>query len=276
MSGCYQIRDWDRHFENDRSRNRKHCAFVCVPNKQHGMGFSRIMAEPDGASIYGIWHCIVGACSQQTLRAGWLTDDGDCAVTGWCAEDLSLKFRRPIKEIQRALDFLSCNKVGWLILHKSETSHPEVTTESPQSPLKRREEKEGREEKGSVSLPLSELFDFWNETAFKSGLSQCLIISDQRRRKLEIRLGNEFFAVNWKSAISRIAASRFCRGENDRGWRASLDWFIQPDSVPKIMEGKYDDRVKPIEVERPTHATNGTYDSRTPEEIEEQTRLGIE
>ena len=99
----YQIKDWDAHFENDRSRNRIQCSFVCVPNKQHGMGFCRIMAEPDGAAIYGIWHCIVGACSQQRKRYGWLTSDGDKAVSGWGVEDLALKFRRPESEIARAL-----------------------------------------------------------------------------------------------------------------------------------------------------------------------------
>jgi hypothetical protein len=238
---CYQVRDWDKYFENDRSRNRANCSFVCVPNKQHGMGFLRIMAEPDGASIYGIWHCIVGACSQQRVRNGWLTDGGDSAVTGWCANDLALKFRRPVDEIQRALDFLSSSKVGWLILHKSEQSHTEVTSESPQSPLK--EEKEGREEKEEKASPLAlaiQVFDGWNEMAERSGLPKCLVMSDQRRRKLVIRIGNEFFKSNWRQALKRVEQSSFCRGDSERGWKASLDWFMQPDSVAKLMEGKYD------------------------------------
>ena len=47
----YQVKDWDALFENDRSRRVEQCRFVCVPNNQHGMGFCRIMAEPDGAAI---------------------------------------------------------------------------------------------------------------------------------------------------------------------------------------------------------------------------------
>lgn len=153
----YQIRDWDSHFENDRSRNRQQCSFVCVPNKQHGMGFCRIMAEPDGAAIYGIWHCIVGACSQQKRRNGWLTADGDCNGSAWGADDLSLKLRRPEPEIARALEFLSSDKVGWLLKYEtpnkingSPSSHHEVTADSPRGIPKERtneekEEKEGRE-----------------------------------------------------------------------------------------------------------------------------------
>ena len=134
----FQINDWDTHFENDRSRQREKCSFVCVPNKQHGMGFCRIMAEPDGAAIYGIWHLILGACSQQTKRDGWLTSDGDKAGTPWGVDDLALKFRRPEKEIVRAFEVLCSEKVKWI-------THHGVTVHSPPSPLK--EEKERIEKK---------------------------------------------------------------------------------------------------------------------------------
>jgi len=40
-----------------------------------------------------------------------------------------------------------------------------------------------------------------------------------------------------------MAASAFCRGENDRGWRADLDFLCQPKSFNGLIEGKYDDRV---------------------------------
>jgi hypothetical protein len=31
----------------------------------------------------------------------------------------------------------------------------------------------------------------------------------------------------------------FFRGDNDRGWRITFDFFIRPDSVAKIIEGNY-------------------------------------
>jgi hypothetical protein len=128
-----QIKDWDLHFENDRSRQRAKCSFVCVPNKQHGMGFCRIMAEPDGAAIYGIWHLILGACSQQTKRNGWLTSDGEQTGTPWGVEDLQLKFRRPEKEIKRAIQVLTSERVGWIANH-------EVTADSPPCDIEGRKE----------------------------------------------------------------------------------------------------------------------------------------
>jgi uncharacterized phage protein (TIGR02220 family) len=123
----YKIKDWGVHFENNRSRVIEHCSFVCVPNKQHGMGFSRVMAEIDGAAIYGVWHLLVGACSQQTKRDGWMTLDGQQSGTPWSPEDLALKFRRPVKEIVRALTFLSSEKVGWITTYAQ--SDAQVTTD---------------------------------------------------------------------------------------------------------------------------------------------------
>ena len=152
---CYQIKDWDSYFENERSRNVDRCGFVCVPNKQHGMGFSRVMAEPDGAAIYGIFACILGACSQQKRpRCGWLTDNGLAPVqppthprrahdqpagAPWDATDLAIKFRRPVTEVVRALEVLSSQKVGWIVAHNVEelsktTEKPNVLPQPPTNP----------------------------------------------------------------------------------------------------------------------------------------------
>jgi hypothetical protein len=121
----YRIKDWSRYFENDRSRQRDRCSFVCVPNKQHGIGLARILSLPDGGAIYGVWCLLLGACSQQkTPRSGWLTDDGTGTGTPWTAHDLHLKFRRPEPEIKRALEVLCGANVGWM---------EEATAQSPVS-----------------------------------------------------------------------------------------------------------------------------------------------
>jgi uncharacterized phage protein (TIGR02220 family) len=136
----YQVKDWNVHFENNKSRERDCCSYACVPNKQHGMSFSRIMLESDGAAIYGIWQLIVGACSQQRKpRNGWLTDNGHPAGTPWAPEDLAMKFRRPVDEIARALTVLCSDRVGWISAFptKSEVSQTELlTTSAPQVPAK--------------------------------------------------------------------------------------------------------------------------------------------
>ena len=39
--------------------------------------------------------------------------------------------------------------------------------------------------------------------------------------------------------MKQIPDCPFLVGDNDKGWRADLDWFLRPDSVTKILEGKY-------------------------------------
>lgn len=111
----YQVKDWDRNYENNKSREREDCSFVCVPNSHSGLGISRVLDEKDGATIYGIFNLIIGACSRQRKpREGWLTQDGHPTGTPWAVADLSLMFRRPEKEIRRALDVLCSPGVAWI------------------------------------------------------------------------------------------------------------------------------------------------------------------
>lgn len=102
------------------------------------------------------------------------------------------------------------------------------------------ESREEEAKKPASPLPPSimEIHEAWNN---QNRVPRCLVISDKRRRMIEARLRDPFFVANWKSAIQRCINSPFCCGKSDRGWRASFDWFITPDVVAKIMEGKYDE-----------------------------------
>lgn len=46
----------------------------------------------------------------------------------------------------------------------------------------------------------------------------------------------------WREVIRRLSASAFCRGANNRGWRADPDFLLAPDTANRVLEGKYDDR----------------------------------
>ena len=58
------------------------------------------------------------------------------------------------------------------------------------------------------------------------------------RRKNQGRL---FLSKTSERQLPKIAKSSFCLGENNRNWRANLDWFLNPDTVTRIIEGQYDD-----------------------------------
>lgn len=61
----------------------------------------------------------------------------------------------------------------------------------------------------------------------------------QRTRQLDARLRDSTFD-EWQQVMSALERSAFCRGENDRGWRADFDFLLQPKSFTKLLEGTYD------------------------------------
>ena len=43
------------------------------------------------------------------------------------------------------------------------------------------------------------------------------------------------------NAIGNIEKSSFLKGQNDRGWVITFDWFVKPNNFIKVLEGNYDD-----------------------------------
>lgn len=41
------------------------------------------------------------------------------------------------------------------------------------------------------------------------------------------------------NAINNIRNSDFLRGENNRGWMITFDWFVKPNNFTKVLEGNY-------------------------------------
>lgn len=70
----YRIRDWDIHFERDRTKQWKHLQWVPIPSKQ-GAGYRTIMAEENGTAIFGCWIALVEQGSQCTPRGDLLKYD---------------------------------------------------------------------------------------------------------------------------------------------------------------------------------------------------------
>lgn len=106
--------------------------------------------------------------------------------------------------------------------------------------------KEGNEEgKGVVTLLAlraspADLREAWN-TLTSEPIPQCRELTDARKRSAQARLKERVFE-EWRAVIGRINTSPFCRGINDRGWLATFDWLLKPDTATKVLEGKYDGR----------------------------------
>ncbi len=92
----------------------------------------------------------------------------------------------------------------------------------------------------------------WN-TCVTEPLKPIQTMTKQRRRLIRLRL-LERPLEQWHGVFERVERSSFCRGQNSRGFIASLDWLIgSPDPAVKVLEGQYDDHVSETEL---TEAAN--------------------
>jgi hypothetical protein len=215
----YQVKNWSETYENNKSRERDECSFVCVPNKHDGLGLTRILSMPNGAFTYGIFNLIIGACSRQSKpRDGWLTDDGTETGRPWTADDMAMLWRQPVAEIEKALQVLCSDAVGWMVAVSAREVPAECPPSAPEEKRieeKRKEDRalpgpliEAKPDKGKPVQALPELPLSLQTVAMKSAWADWLEHRRQKRKPVTRlaaeRNHEEFMAWGEKRAIAAI------------------------------------------------------------------------
>lgn len=72
------------------------------------------------------------------------------------------------------------------------------------------------------------------------GISNISCIKNTRQKLLKARI-KEHGTDNVINAIGNIEKSSFLKGQNDRGWVITFDWFVKPNNFIKVLERNYDD-----------------------------------
>ena len=86
------------------------------------------------------------------------------------------------------------------------------------------------------SNKLLPLIEAWN----KLSLSKLVAIKPNTNRyKMTKARINEFGMGKVIEAIESINNSDFLKGQNDRSWVITFDWFIKPNNFTKVLEGNY-------------------------------------
>lgn len=81
-------------------------------------------------------------------------------------------------------------------------------------------------------------FDGWNSLAERLGLPKARTLDAARRKAIRTRLADGGLPA-WRQALAAVENSPHCRGENDRSWRADLDFVCQAKSWRRLLEGSY-------------------------------------
>ena len=87
------------------------------------------------------------------------------------------------------------------------------------------------------------MMEAWNAMAETCGLATVLKMTDSRKRSLKARWDEKDWRKHWKWALAEIPERPFMTGK--KGWKATIDWFLKPDSITKIREGMYQDDEMP-------------------------------
>lgn len=82
-------------------------------------------------------------------------------------------------------------------------------------------------------------FDAYNMVAAECGLPVARALTAGRLAKLRRRLAEGGGLRGWMMALEAIKKSAFLKGENNRRWRADLDFVLQSKSFARLMEGSY-------------------------------------
>ncbi len=112
----------------------------------------------------------------------------------------------------------------------------------------------------------------WNETAQANDLRTCQKLTTARRKACQARLRDDGLPAILQ-AIERIPRSSFLRGQTGSWSGANIDFLLRPDTVTKILEGKYDDR--PVPTPRSPDAWRGSPGNR-PADNRDGFRLELE
>lgn len=91
----------------------------------------------------------------------------------------------------------------------------------------------------SEGIDLKSVVDHWNAIATTHKLPKVQQLTDSRRKALKSRIEAAGSVDAFLKVIDTIPASPFLLGQNDRGWKADLDFVLQPNSFVKLLEGRY-------------------------------------
>jgi hypothetical protein len=85
----------------------------------------------------------------------------------------------------------------------------------------------------------ADLLALWNDAC--PDLPRALALNADRRKHAAARLTEHTLAEH-RIALERLNASAWCRGLNDRSWKADFDFYLRPGTYLHTMEGRYDNR----------------------------------
>ena len=105
-----RIKNWDDHFENNRSREVKVCNWVPTPNSHDGDGYTMLVDHKDAAAHFGCWNALIQIASRCSPRGTLLRKNG----APHTAKTLARMARLPFAPFDALIKRLIKTDIDWL------------------------------------------------------------------------------------------------------------------------------------------------------------------
>lgn len=214
--------------------------YVKLPANPKGDGLQELLEHSRGLEVFGVWCLLLEKTTAQKEpenRGKLLNRRNEPATISEIAKGISLP--KKVKFIKYALSVLVA--MGWVQMdgEAEQTSANFRNRGLSLKEVKGKEKGSKDAEQSSAKPSPAEFLKYWKEKKLPAIRS----FTKERKRKFEIRLREPLFAENWKQIIDKVAASAFCTGNNDRGWRVKINWILENETnYTKVLEGDYDNQ----------------------------------
>lgn len=126
------------------------------------------------------------------------------------------------------------------IIYRQETDSKRIVNGQETGATPKQECKEGIKNEKNEKIDYNKIIDAYHTTSF----TKIKKLTDARKTHIQARI-KEYDEQCVIDVILKASKSDFLRGNNNKRWRADLDWLINPNNFVKVMEGKYDNK-KPM------------------------------
>lgn len=120
-----------------------------------------------------------------------------------------------------------------------QTSRPTPAAAADKPSKNHQEPSKVKSPDGDQPLTIEEVVEDWNAMATQTDLPICRKITTARRRAFKARLREYPDMADWQRAFLCIRNTPWMHGENDRGWKADIDFLLQAKSFTKLTEEAY-------------------------------------
>jgi hypothetical protein len=104
----YRVRNWDKHYENNRSRVLKKLGWLPIPNRLDNDGYVELVTHPSGPAHFGVWVAILQTASRCNPRGTLVRDN----LSHHTVESIARITRMPADLVGDAIARLL--SIGWL------------------------------------------------------------------------------------------------------------------------------------------------------------------